>query len=116
MESNLPKPTSPPPCFAWVGGIWGLFAAMVLGTLAGGNEIVGLVTLVAVPWGVYALDKVRRCQGRFPDRAYSREEEPRLYWFARATAVWSAVALVLGALVAVDMVFNDGAITGIQVR
>ena len=117
MESNASKQDrSPPPCFAFVGAIWGLFAAMVVGTLAGRSEIVGFIVMVSVPWGVYAMDKVRKCEGRFPDRAYSREDEPGLYWFARATAVWSAIALLLGALVAIDMLFNGGAITGVQMR
>jgi hypothetical protein len=89
---------------------------MVVGTLAGRSEIVGFIVMVSVPWSVYAIDKVRKCEGRFPDRAYSREDEPALYWFARATGVWAAIMLVWGLLIVVDMLFNDGAITGVQMR
>ncbi|MEM1055424.1 MAG: hypothetical protein AAGI52_07845 [Bacteroidota bacterium] len=117
MEPNAPKQVqSAPPCFGLISTIWGVFAAVVIGTLAGRSEIVALIVMVGVPWSVFAIDKVRKCEGRFPDRAYNRHDEPGLYWFARASAVWAAIMLLWGVLIVVDMLFNDGAITGVQMR
>lgn len=114
VELNQPKQDAqPPPCFAWVAPIWGLFVAAVMGMLVGGNEAVALICLVAVPLGVRAWDKKRRCEGRFGDRPYSREDEPGLYWLRVATGIWSAIALLWGAVVLYDLLFHDGVLTGV---
>lgn len=86
---------------------------MAVGALAGYNEAVALLCFIAVPITVATWDKRRHCEGRFGSRPYSREDEPGLYWFAKATGVWSAIALLYGAFIAYDLIFRDGSLTGL---